>query len=724
MMPWIVENALPWVWRASWQGAVLVGVILAIQILAGRRLSPQWRYALWGVLVVRLALVWTPTASFSLYNVAEWTVERTPIRAAAERPAAPLPEPAALDMSLDPAASSQSVLQPEHTEQGTATAGLGRFEMLVVLWLAGAVLLTGMMVFQAWRLTRRVSEYRPVTRESLLNLLESCKEEAGVRAWLAVVETPRVQSPALLGCLRPRLLLPVGLIDTASDAQLRHVFLHELAHIKRGDIWIGWLVNLLVAMHWFNPVLWWARKRIAIDREQACDATVLGWLRGDDQVAYGHTMLDLMQRFGAVPWAAGTAGILESGSNLRRRIMLIRQFKPRSRWVAALGMCVCLILGLVTLTDAQAPQGTVDLVITEADIFGYTRPSYAPYKDSKMIAAQITNTGTRDVIVDVEFYEGDPAQGGKRIGRGGLPVPAGQTATETIPWPVKNGYYVIYALVDPDNAVTEQCEVNNLATRHIAYENGRFVNHGDADSRFAERLKQWEKEQPKGRRPLKRTEVSAKQAHLRASCQNNLKQMGIVFKMFANETRGEVFPLLSNEPGKLMLAWGGDDIRRGQQETILTTEFLTQPRILSCPASGEPLNPPDDRDYVYLGYVVRNDADIEAFARAYRQRLKQGGGFQTDLKITEEDKTILRLREGVERFYITDINSPAASAQAQSEIPVLIEWPDKHEVDGERGGTVLYMDGHVSFVPYPSKWPMTKKTMDILCGLAGRDPIE
>ena len=146
--------------------------------------------------------------------------------------------------------------------------------------------------------------------------------------------------------------------------------------------------------------------------------------------------------------------------------------------------------------------------------------------------------------------------------------------------------------------------------------------------------------------------------------------------------------------------------------------------MASCPTRGQHTDPPDDRDYVYLGYVVKSDKDVEAFARAYRRRLAEGGDFQKDLQISEEHKTILRIREGVERFYITDINDPNARGRAQSEIPTLIEWPDKHEVDGQQGGNVLYMDGHIEFVPYPGKWPMTEKTVSILCDLAGREPIE
>jgi len=75
------------------------------------------------------------------------------------------------------------------------------------------------------------------------------------------------------------------------------------------------------------------------------------------------------------------------------------------------------------------------------------------------------------------------------------------------------------------------------------------------------------------------------------------------------------------------------------------------------------------------------------------------------------DYTVYRLREGIERFCITDINNPAASAKAQSEIPVMGDWVSMdlgQEFNHAPGGcNFLYMDGHVEFIKYPGKWPVS-----------------
>ncbi len=202
----------------------------------------------------------------------------------------------------------------------------------------------------------------------------------------------------------------------------------------------------------------------------------------------------------------------------------------------------------------------------------------------------------------------------------------------------------------------------------------------------------------------------------RSSCQNNLKQMGLVFKMFANEAPGQCWPPLSPNAGHLMCA----NDTPGLQPVFPT--YLKDPRILICPSDSTHtplLRTPglalvDDHSYYYLGYAIRSIEELEAFSDAYVARIAAKLPFDADLD-TPAGK-IYRFREGVERFFITDANNPAASAKMQSEIPVLIEAI--HHIP--EGGNVLFMDGHVEFWRYTAggQFPMNKATMDILKSLS------
>lgn len=185
----------------------------------------------------------------------------------------------------------------------------------------------------------------------------------------------------------------------------------------------------------------------------------------------------------------------------------------------------------------------------------------------------------------------------------------------------------------------------------------------------------------------------------RASCQNNLKQWGLVFKMYANESKDEMFPELSSDPGMLMFSNQGG----------VYPNYCTDLSILSCPVAfrGAVM---DDHSYFYLGYVVTNDEEMAAFVEAYKQRMDEGLAFDEDLPVPPgkvPGDTLYRLREGVER----DVSRPAGGRLSQSTIPVMIERTGHHVPEG---ANVLYMDGHVEYLPYPGKWPMTEETITLL----------
>ena len=224
--------------------------------------------------------------------------------------------------------------------------------------------------------------------------------------------------------------------------------------------------------------------------------------------------------------------------------------------------------------------------------------------------------------------------------------------------------------------------------------------------------------------PVFYTLCKSREAARRASTQGNMKQFGLIFKMYANESEGERWPQLADADG----AWT-PNLAPLFGKLVTDTQFMVSEqhpdryRLKKALAEAWSSPQPDfekaeeivGESFAYLGYSVKDEAEFEALLRARAEHRIPG---EVSVSSGPGEPALQSLREGVERFMITDINNAGASSSAQSTIPVLIEiatWKHRKSDDGFKGANVLYMDGHVAFVPLGT-FPVLPSIMNALSG--------
>ena len=338
-----------WLLRTSVQVAVLVGAVLLVTKLAGRRVSPGCRHALWLLVAVRLALPALPSSPASAFNLFDHALDTDTVAASAV--ATTEPETGWI-VTKEP--MQMSAAQVVAQDAAPHASEWDWRDLVVLVWAAGVVAFLARVVVANILFARRIRRGAGVDDAGVLALLCSCQRAMGVRTTVRLIATDAVRGPALWGLTHPTLLIPPAMLWNLSRQDLRFVFLHELAHLKRADIAADWCLAVLHALHWFNPAVWLALSRLRAERELSRDAMVLAVTNAQEERGYGQTILKLVQTISHPALRPGVVGILEEKSELKRRIAMIAGFDRNVSRGRGLTIALALLIGSVLLTDRRA----------------------------------------------------------------------------------------------------------------------------------------------------------------------------------------------------------------------------------------------------------------------------------------------------------------------------------------------------------------------------------
>lgn len=304
----------------SWQAGVLALAVMLAR-LALRR-APKWAVCLlWVLVAVRLVL------PFSLQSPVSLQAAQSPVTAALYE----LPQTQEAAQKTDEVLSGGSAepvtpLPPAEivtAQPVPASKPVMTVSLLAAVWLAGVVMMLTYMLVSYLGIYRRV---RTAVR------LEDNVYRCG--SW---------GTPFVLGLLRPRIYVPEGM----DDAALPQVLAHERCHIRRGDHLVKPLAFLLLALHWFNPVLWAAYVLLGRDMENACDERVLRGMDGAGRAAYSRALVAcaVRQRPAAVcPLAFGEVAVQE-------RVKNAMNGKKPAVWAAVLLVIAAAVIAVCFLTS-------------------------------------------------------------------------------------------------------------------------------------------------------------------------------------------------------------------------------------------------------------------------------------------------------------------------------------------------------------------------------------
>lgn len=303
---------------ASW----LILAVLVLRVVLKK--APKWVMPLlWGVVALRLVCLFSIESALSLIPSAE----TIPTEIVTETRESVLYEQATLDIVTNPTLPSAAEVPVGVSRQQAQVD----FNIYSVLWLAGMAALLVHALVSAGKLKKKLA--------TAILLRDN------------IYESEFVDSPFVFGVVKPNIYLPMHM----DEGTAAHVIAHERAHLARRDHWWKVLGYLVLALHWFNPLVWVAYILFCRDIELACDEKVVKGLDGAARADYSQALLSC-----AAPRRAVAACPLAFGEgNIKTRVKSALHYKKPAFWVAAAAVLAVVIMAVCFLTNPKSERGSL-----------------------------------------------------------------------------------------------------------------------------------------------------------------------------------------------------------------------------------------------------------------------------------------------------------------------------------------------------------------------------
>lgn len=336
---------------------VVILVVIALRYLLRGKISPRVQYALWALVLARLLLpVSLGSTGLSVMNAVEPAAVRGEALAATVvgRTGAQTgtPDPAQPEATAESAAGNAAAAPDAGSAPGAESGhAVTVADLLKIVWL------TGMAAVGLWLtlVNRRFARRLRRTRRAV--------PAPGGR--LPAYVSAAAPAPCLFGLFRPAIYLTPK--AAADETVFRHAMAHETAHFRHGDhIW-SILRCVCLALHWYNPLVWWAASLSRRDAELACDAAALARLGENERAAYGRTLIGMTCR-GRTPALLAATTMAGSKNNLKERITMIAKKPKMALYTLAAVILVAALAAGCTFTGAKTAAQTTSGAEPGADL--------------------------------------------------------------------------------------------------------------------------------------------------------------------------------------------------------------------------------------------------------------------------------------------------------------------------------------------------------------------
>jgi len=335
-------------------GSIIVVMIMMSKFVFKDKFSPKWHYFIWFILLLKLMMPVDLESNFGIMpqiNIQKYVEE-------------------SMSMTIDSDDQPQDLPIEEFGEKKrfdvmpkathTNESPVKFLTILERLWAAIALALLFIKITFEWLFLMKQRKTQILVNPMINELLRELKDDVGIKRHVDVCIEKMNNVPRVYGLIRPRIIISEQVLYSSDKSRLRHILLHELSHIKQNDILVNIMKNLLFCLYFFNPIIIWGLKRMAVDCESACDARVLKILTPKQHRNYGYTLISLISQLDNKSNALALS--LGHKKNVIRRLKMISAYKKTPFGYKVISM---LVAGMVIVTCLLVPNANAENNVVE-----------------------------------------------------------------------------------------------------------------------------------------------------------------------------------------------------------------------------------------------------------------------------------------------------------------------------------------------------------------------
>lgn len=341
----MIQSTLLLVWTQAWQIAVLFFVVLLLFRLFARN-RPRVAHLLWGVLLIKCLIPPVVSNSWAPFSWISHTAQQWLTNDAAES--------TEITASITYSAQRTNSFRTQSTEEATSIKNANDStklnsswpsyrsiaeRWLFVFWIGSIAFVIAVWISRFAHVLHRLHVHRMETPARVTKIVDDLAQWLKLGRQVQIQVTSERIGPAVVGWLRPKVLLPSFLVDRMDDQALRILVAHELTHIRRGDLFWAFLQTVAGSLWWFHPAVWIANRQLNIESERSCDEETIARLECSPS-DYAKCLLQVLEwkhQLVVVPALPGVRPMQVTKDRLER-IMKMRhgcyKHNSKGRWLA------------------------------------------------------------------------------------------------------------------------------------------------------------------------------------------------------------------------------------------------------------------------------------------------------------------------------------------------------------------------------------------------------